>query len=100
MKKNRSIVLIVTLSLLFMFAPERSIAQDDMYSQKKERKRLWKRWRKNKQSYNPYLEKKRKDKPSARMARSQKREMRRQNRAAKKQLRRSRRTVRKHSRIR
>jgi hypothetical protein len=88
------------LLLLCFMMPGSAGAQDEMVGQKKERKRLWKRWRKNRQSYNPYLEKSKRDKPSARMARSQKREMRKQNRAAKRQLRRSKRTIRKHSKIR
>jgi hypothetical protein len=90
----------VIFLLCLVFAAPDLRAQDPMMGQKKERKRLWKRWRKNRQSYNPYLEKKKSDKPSARMARAQKREMRRQNRAAKKQMRRSKRTVRRHSKIR
>jgi hypothetical protein len=76
------------------------VSSGDMLAQSepRERKRLWRRWRSNRQSYNPYLEKKKKDKPSAKLAREQKRDLKRQNRAAKRQLRRSKRTVRAHSR--
>lgn len=40
--------------------------------------------------YNPYLRKKAKNKPSAKMARENRKEIKRQNRVAKRQMRRSR----------
>lgn len=46
-----------------------------------------------KAQYNPYLDKKRKNKPSAVMARENKKHMKRQNKAAKRQLKRSRKQV-------
>ena len=61
-----------------------------MFKQKKERKRVWRKWRSNKGEYNPYLKKTAKKKPSAKMARSEKKEMRRQKKAFKKELRRTR----------
>lgn len=80
--------------LLFFFLsvyPVQSYAQDDMF--RKDRKRVWKKWRKNRQSYNPYLDRKAKNKPSAVIARGNKKEMKRQNRIAKKQMKRSRKRV-------
>lgn len=64
-----------------------------MFKQKKERKKIWRRWRKNREAYNPYLDRKAKNKPSARMARGDKKELRRQKRLAKKQMRRGKRAV-------
>lgn len=86
---------LVYRTLLFFFFlsvyPIQSYAQDDMF--RKDRKRVWKKWRKNRQSYNPYLDRKAKNKPSAVIARGNKKEMKRQNRIAKKQMRRSRKRV-------
>ena len=62
---------------------------NEMFKQKKERKRVWRKHRSNKAEYNPYLEKSAKNKPSARMAKGDKKELRRQKRAAKKQMRKS-----------
>ena len=62
-------------------------AQDNVYSHSKDHKRVWKKWKKNRQSYNPYLEKKKRNKPSAILARENKREMKRQQKRAKKQKR-------------
>jgi hypothetical protein len=60
-----------------------------MFKQKRERKRIWRRHRTSKDAYNPYLNKKAKDKPSAKVNKSNKREERRQKRQFKKQLKRS-----------
>jgi hypothetical protein len=46
-----------------------------------------------KAQHNPYLDKKKKDRPSAVMARQDKKELRRQKKMAKKQMRRSKRHV-------
>lgn len=46
-----------------------------------------------KAQYNPYLDKKKKNKPSAIMARQTKKDLKRQKKAAKRQLKRSRRQV-------
>lgn len=59
--------------------------QDEMFKQKKERKRIWRRWKPKREAYNPYVAAKAKNKPSARMAKGHKREIRRQTRAIKKQ---------------
>jgi hypothetical protein len=66
-------------------------SQEDQF--RKDRKRVWKKWRSNKQSYNPYLDRKKKNKPSAVMARENKRELKHQKRVAKRQMRRSKRRV-------
>ncbi|MCC6371373.1 MAG: hypothetical protein IT236_10240 [Bacteroidia bacterium] len=68
------------LLLVFVIANSPIWAQSNLYGHKKERKRVWRHWRKNKQSYNPYLEKKARNKPSAKMARQEKKELKRQRR--------------------
>jgi hypothetical protein len=84
-------IIIRLLLALFILSVQPANAQDDSF--RKDRKRIWRKWRKNKQSYNPYLDRKAKNKPSAIMARENKRELKRQKRVAKKQMRRSRRRV-------
>lgn len=91
------------LLLLFMFvaAPHLEAQQPkEMFKQKRQRKRVWRRWRSNRDAYNPYLEKKAKDKPSARMALGNKREIRQQRRRDKRQMRRSQKLIKKHSTVR
>ena len=74
--------------LIIAFYPQQSVAQqDDMFKQKKERKRIWRKWRKNREAYNPYVKAKAKNKPSARMARGNRKELKRQKRIARKELR-------------
>jgi hypothetical protein len=83
------------LLVLFLVSAIPVHSQDDLF--RKERKRTWRKWRKNKQSYNPYLDKKAKNKPSSIIARGNKKDMRRMNRSAKKQMRHSKKRVnRKH----
>jgi hypothetical protein len=79
------------LLILFTLTSYQAAAQDDMF--RKDRKRTWRRWRKNKQSYNPYLDRKAKNKPSALIAKGNRKELKRQKRNAKRQMRRSRRKV-------
>ena len=74
--------------------------QKEMFKQKKERKRLWRRWRSDRDAYNPYLKKKAKDKPSARIAKGNKKEDRQMNREARRQKKRAKRSVKKHSTVR
>lgn len=70
------------------------VAQNDgMFNHKKERKRVWRHWNKKRDGYNPYLKKKKKDKPSMQESRSSKREQRRQKREFKKQLKHNKRAV-------
>jgi len=71
-----------------------------MFKQKRERKRVWRKWRSNKDAYNPYLKKKGKDKPSARIATGNRKEDRIARRENKRQLRRSKRAIKKHSTVR
>ena len=52
------------------------------------RRHRGKRERTNKTAFNPYLEKKAKDKPSAKIARSNKKELKKQKRRARRQLKR------------
>lgn len=78
---------------LFLMVFSLSAQNNEMFKQKRERKRVWRRHhgereRSNKTAYNPYLHKKDKDKPSARMARGDKKEIRHQKRMAKKAMRR------------
>jgi hypothetical protein len=73
---------------LVSFAPAQ--AQRSKHKPVKQAKRGW---RKSGTSYNPYLKKKAKNKPSAVMARQDKKELQRQKKAAKKQMRRSKRSL-------
>lgn len=64
--------------------------QDEMLQGKRKQRKVWRRWspreRKNKTAYNPYLKKKDKDKPSAQVAKGNKKDIRKQRKAYKKQL--------------
>jgi hypothetical protein len=84
------LIKIVLLILALSFYPAETKAQDEMFRQKKERKRVWRKWRKNREAYNPYVKAKAKNKPSARMARGNRKELQRQKRAARKELRKNR----------
>ena len=76
------------------FLPQEAMAQQDqMFKQKKERKRVWKRWRKDREAYNPYLKRKGKDKESARTARGIKRENKRQRKLYKRDLKKNKKKV-------
>jgi len=89
-------LLVKILLLLFVFTvniDHLSAQQNEMFKQKKERKRIWRRWKKNREAYNPYVDAKAKNKPSARMARGDKKDLKRQKRMARKQLRRSKKKV-------
>lgn len=95
--------LIIRFFLIFilLFGADYSFAQQkEMFKQKRERKRLWRRWRSDRDAYNPYLKKKAKDKPSARIAIGNKKELRQQKRKDRRQMRRSKRTINKHATIR
>jgi hypothetical protein len=58
-------------------------AQGDPF--RKDRKRVWRKWRKDKQAYNPYLDKKSKHKPSAVMARENRKDEKRKSKVIRKQ---------------
>lgn len=79
--------------ILTLHPNEVQAQQNEMFKQKKERKRVWRRWKKNREAYNPYVKAKAKNKPSARMARGDRKEMKRQKRMARKQMRRSKKKV-------
>ena len=59
-----------------------------MFKQKKERKRMWRRWKPHREMYNPYLKKTESAKTSSKIAKGTNREMRKQKRAYKKELKR------------
>lgn len=62
------------------------------FTESDERKKMWRKSgkrHKKREAFNPYLEKKKKDKPSSKLAKENKREQKRQLKAAKKQKRRS-----------
>lgn len=75
------------LVLLLSLSPVQ--AQDGTFNHKKERKKVWRRWNRKKDAYNPYLGRKKKNKPSAQMAKSEKKEQRRQKRQFKRELKRA-----------
>jgi hypothetical protein len=88
------ILKIFFICFLFFFTTEKSFAQqNEMFKEKKERKRIWKRWRKDREAYNPYVKAKASKKPSARMAKGDRKELKRQKRAAKKQMKRNKKSV-------
>jgi hypothetical protein len=85
---------IVSLLLVaFVFFSHPSYGQSTK-GNKKERKRIRKNWSKKNQSYNPYLDKKSKNKPSAKIARADRKELKKQKRRAKRQMRKSKRAIR------
>lgn len=87
--------------LFLILSIETVEAQDKhMFKQKRERKKLWRRWRSDRDAYNPYLKKKAKDKPSARIAKGNKKDDRQARRENKRQLRRSKRAIKDHSKVR
>lgn len=90
----------IFISLLFLFLLPLAAQDKEMFKQKRERKRVWRKWRSDKEAYNPYLKKKAKDKPSARIAKGNRKEMRQQKRKEKRQMRKSKRQIKKHSKVR
>ncbi len=74
------------LLAVFLATQVPALAQN---SKRKPVKQVKKGWKKSGSSYNPYLKKKAKNKPSAVMARQDKKELQRQKKAARKQMRRS-----------
>jgi hypothetical protein len=92
----------ILLLLFFFMLASRTEAQQpkEMFKQKRERKRVWRRHRSSKDAYNPYLKKKNKDKPSQKIATGNKREIRQQKRRDKRQIRRSKKLIKKHSTVR
>lgn len=71
------------------------MSQNDEMVSGKHKPKIWKKWRPkerfNSEPFNPYLKKKKKDLPSAQMAKQNKKELRRQKRLAKKQMRKNKR---------
>jgi len=66
------------------------LAQNDEMVGGNRKPKIWKKWRHkerfNSEPFNPYLKKKKKDLPSAQMAKQDQKELRRQKRLAKKQM--------------
>lgn len=85
--------LLCYLLLSFFVSQHQFLPAQNLNPNRKERKKVWRKWKKNNQSYNPYLDKKAKNKPSAKLAREDKKELGRQKKAARKQMRRSRKRV-------
>ncbi len=66
------------------------------YSESKERKKMWRKSskrRKNRQAFNPYLDKKNKDKPSSKLAREEKKGTRKMRRDFKREQRKNRKKI-------
>jgi hypothetical protein len=73
-----------------MFSFNEACSQNnEMFKQKRERKKVWRRHRTSNDAYNPYLKKKAKNKPSARINKGNKKDERRQKRAFKREMKRN-----------
>lgn len=76
---------------LVIIASNCLLGQNDEMVRGNRKPKIWKKWRHkerfNSEPFNPYLKKKKKDLPSAQMAKQDKKELRRQKRLAKKQMR-------------
>lgn len=81
---------IVAILISLFIYNELPAQQDAMMQGKRSQRKIWRKWRhkarKGGDPYNPYLKKKKEDKISSRLARGQKKEIRRQRREYKKQL--------------
>ena len=81
---------VIGILLLFFFIGKTPLKAQ--FNESDERKKMWKksgRKHKAREAYNPYLKKKKKDKPSEHLGKQNAREQRRQLKEAKKQKRRS-----------
>ena len=90
--RKRGLIAGLLLVFIFVFAETTLLAQN-VNPNRKERKKVWRRWRSNREAYNPYLKKKGKDKPSAKMAREDKRNLKKQKRTNRKQMRRAKKSL-------
>ena len=82
------------LIVLVVFSFNDLLAQsDEMFNNRREHRRVWRKHRRTKDAYNPYLKKKGKDKPSAIVNKGNKKADRRQKRAYKKQLKKSKKSL-------
>lgn len=81
--------LIAILISLFIYT-ELPAQQDAMMQGKRSQRKVWRKWRRKKgkgdDPYNPYLKKKKEDKISSRLARGQKKEIRRQRKEYRRQI--------------
>ncbi|MFO0323329.1 MAG: hypothetical protein ACK504_12985 [Bacteroidota bacterium] len=83
MKKNVAIIVILFLG---------SFSLKAQFTESKERKKMWRksaRSHKTREAFNPYLEKKGKDKPSSLLNKENAKQIKRMNKAARRQKRRS-----------
>jgi len=83
-------IIIVVVMMNFMYM-SKTYAQNDEMVNGNRKPKIWKKWRHkerfNSEPFNPYLKKKKSELPSAKMAKQNKKELRRQKRLAKKQMR-------------
>lgn len=81
--------IIAILISLFIYT-ELPAQQDAMMQGKRGQKKVWRKWRRKKgkgdDPYNPYLKKKKEDKVSSRLARGQKKEIRKQRKEYRRQI--------------
>lgn len=82
-------IILSVFVFLFMFSINASSQNNEMFKQKRERKKVWRKHRTSDDAYNPYLKKKAKNKPSARINKGNKQDERRQKRAFKREMKRN-----------
>lgn len=83
-------IIFSVLVFLFMLSFNGLSSQNnEMFKQKRERKKVWRKHRTSDDAYNPYLKKKAKNKPSARINKGNKKDERRQKRAFKREMKRN-----------
>lgn len=85
----KKIIFSVFVFLFMLSFNELSSQNNEMFKQKRERKKVWRKHRTSDDAYNPYLKKKAKNKPSARINKGNKKDERRQKRAFKREMKRN-----------
>jgi hypothetical protein len=85
----KKIIFSVLVFLFMLSFNELSSQNNEMFKQKRERKKVWRKHRTSDDAYNPYLKKKAKNKPSARINKGNKKDERRQKRAFKREMKRN-----------
>lgn len=82
---------------LFIYTELPAQSQSDMMQGKRSQRKIWRKWKrkghKGDDPYNPYLKKKKEKKISSRIARGQKKEVRRQRKEYRKQLKRGKKKI-------
>ncbi|MCX8080836.1 MAG: hypothetical protein N3F09_06325 [Bacteroidia bacterium] len=61
-------ILLFPFLFFLLFEQSAFSQQDHMFREKRFRKKVWRRWKKNQEAYNPYLGRKSKHRPSKEMA--------------------------------